>query len=106
MIGRGNRSTRRKPTPNAALSTTNPTCCSGANLDRHGGKPETNRLSYGTAFSIYLAPYKLSFISRPNLRIAIQIQSLLMFLNFITPKSEAKSRSIGVKQLLVSDYFV
>jgi hypothetical protein len=26
MIGRGNRSTRRKLGPNAALSTTNPTC--------------------------------------------------------------------------------
>jgi hypothetical protein len=38
MIGRGNRSTRRKP---AAVSTTN--------LGRRGGKPATNCLSYCTA---------------------------------------------------------
>jgi hypothetical protein len=47
MIGRGNRSTRRKP---AALSTTNPTCCPDANAGRRGGKPATNRLRYGVAF--------------------------------------------------------
>jgi hypothetical protein len=49
MIGRGNRSTRIKPAPSAALSTTNPTCCPDANPGRRGGKPATNRLSYGTA---------------------------------------------------------
>jgi hypothetical protein len=49
MIGRGNRSTQRKPAPNAALSTTNPACCPDANPGRCGGKPATNRLSYSTA---------------------------------------------------------
>jgi hypothetical protein len=40
-IGRGNRST---------LSTTNPTWSDpGSNLGRRGGKPATNRLSYGAA---------------------------------------------------------
>jgi hypothetical protein len=34
--------------PRAALSTTNPTCCPDANPGRRGGKPATNRLSYGT----------------------------------------------------------
>jgi hypothetical protein len=29
MIGRGNRSSRRKPVPSATLSTTNPTCSAG-----------------------------------------------------------------------------
>jgi hypothetical protein len=55
MIGRGNRSSRRKPTPNAALSTTNRTCCPDANPGSRGGKPATNRLSYGTAYysSVY-----------------------------------------------------
>jgi hypothetical protein len=43
-IGRGNRSTRRKPVPV-------PLCLPGLNLGRRGGKPATNRLSYGTAFS-------------------------------------------------------
>jgi hypothetical protein len=36
--------------PSAALSITNPTCCPDANPGRRGGKPATNRLSYGTAF--------------------------------------------------------
>jgi hypothetical protein len=45
MIGRGN----RKTCPSATLSTTNPTCCPDANPGRRGGKPATNRLSYGTA---------------------------------------------------------
>jgi hypothetical protein len=49
MIVRGNRSTRRKPCPSATLSTTNPTCCPEANPGRCGGKPATNRFSYGTA---------------------------------------------------------
>jgi hypothetical protein len=40
-----------KTCSSAALPTTNPTCCLGANPDRRGGKPTTNRLSYGTAFS-------------------------------------------------------
>jgi hypothetical protein len=38
-----------KTCPSAALSTTNPTCCPDANPGRRGGKPMTNRLSYGTA---------------------------------------------------------
>jgi hypothetical protein len=37
-----------KTCPSAALSTTNPTCCTDTNPGRHGGKPVTNRLSYGT----------------------------------------------------------
>jgi hypothetical protein len=45
-IGRGNRSTRRKP----ALSTTNPTWPDpGANPGHLGGKPATNCFSYGAA---------------------------------------------------------
>jgi hypothetical protein len=38
-----------KTCPSAALSTTNPTCCMDANPGLRGGKPATNRLSYGTA---------------------------------------------------------
>jgi hypothetical protein len=51
MIDRGNRSTRRKLFPSAALSTTNPTCCPDANPGRCGGKPASNCLSFGTALS-------------------------------------------------------
>jgi hypothetical protein len=44
-IGRGNRNSRRKPAPV-------PLCLPdlGSNPGRPGGKPATNRLSYGTAF--------------------------------------------------------
>jgi hypothetical protein len=52
IIGRGNRSTRRKTWPSAALSATKPTCCPEANPRHRGGKPATNRLSYGTAIYI------------------------------------------------------
>jgi hypothetical protein len=53
-IDRGNLSTRRKPTPASLLSTTSPTWLDpGLNPDRRGGKPATNRLSYGTALTKY-----------------------------------------------------
>jgi hypothetical protein len=52
-----------KTCPRAALSTTNPTCCPDANQSRRGGKPATNRLSYGTAsctysFTMYIFPLR------------------------------------------------
>jgi hypothetical protein len=37
--------------PSATLSTTNPTLDRGLNPGRRGGKPATNRLSYGAAIS-------------------------------------------------------
>jgi hypothetical protein len=56
-IGRGNRSSRRKPVPSATSSTTSPTSLDlGSNPGLRGGKPATNRLSYGTAFSCTLLP--------------------------------------------------
>jgi hypothetical protein len=50
MIGGGKPKYSEKTGPSAALSTINPTCCPEANPGRRGGKPVTNRLSYGTAF--------------------------------------------------------
>jgi hypothetical protein len=49
MIGRGNRSTRRKsaPVPLCPLQTRH--SCPEANPGLRGGMPVTNRLSYGTA---------------------------------------------------------
>jgi hypothetical protein len=48
-IGKGNQSTE-ETCPSAILSTTNPTWPDmGANPGRSGGKPATNRLSYGAA---------------------------------------------------------
>jgi hypothetical protein len=49
MIGRGNRSTRRKPAPVPLCPPQIPHACPYAKPGRRGGKPETNRLSYGTA---------------------------------------------------------
>jgi hypothetical protein len=49
MIGRGNRSTRRKPAPVPLCAPQTPHACPDTNPGRCGGKPVTNRLSYGTA---------------------------------------------------------
>jgi hypothetical protein len=49
MIGRGNRGTRRKPAPMPICPPHTPHACLDVNSGRHGGKPATNRLSYGTA---------------------------------------------------------
>jgi hypothetical protein len=49
MIDRGTRSTRRKPAPEPLCPPQNPHACPDANPGRSGGKPATNRLSYGTA---------------------------------------------------------
>jgi hypothetical protein len=49
-IGRGDRSTRRKPTPAPLCPPQNPTWQPRSRTpDRSCGKPATNRLSYGTA---------------------------------------------------------
>jgi hypothetical protein len=49
MIGRGSRSTRRKPAPVPLCPPQTPNVYPDANPGLHGGKPATNRLSYGTA---------------------------------------------------------
>jgi hypothetical protein len=49
MIGRGNRSSRRKPAPVPLCPPQTPHACPDANSGRRCGKPATNRLSYGTA---------------------------------------------------------
>jgi hypothetical protein len=50
----GKRKYSEKNCPIAALSTLNPTCCPDANPGHCGGKPATNRLNYGTAFTYTL----------------------------------------------------
>jgi hypothetical protein len=49
MIGKGNRSTRRKPAPVPLCPPQIPHACPDANPGRRCGKSATNRLSYGTA---------------------------------------------------------
>jgi hypothetical protein len=49
MIGRGNRSTRRKHAPVPLCPPQIPHACPDANPGRRGGKPATNRLSYDTS---------------------------------------------------------
>jgi hypothetical protein len=52
--GWGNRSTRRKPTPAPLCPPQNPTWQTRSRTpDRSGGKPATNRLSYGVARPIF-----------------------------------------------------
>jgi hypothetical protein len=53
MIGRGNRNTRRKPTQCRFVHHKPHMLCPDANPGRRGGKPATNRLSYGTALTVY-----------------------------------------------------
>jgi hypothetical protein len=52
IIGRGNGSTRRKPTPVSLCPPQTPQACPDANLGRRGGKPATGCLNYGTAFTV------------------------------------------------------
>jgi hypothetical protein len=52
MIGRGNRSTRRKPAPVPLCLPQTPHACPDADSGRRGGKPATNCLSYGTAYGL------------------------------------------------------
>jgi hypothetical protein len=57
MIGRGNRSTGRKPAPVLLCPPQTPHACSDTNPGRYGGKPATNCLSYGMDYKseIWLA---------------------------------------------------
>jgi hypothetical protein len=48
-IGRGNRSTRRKPAPTPLCPPQIPLARPGSKHGRRGGKPATNRLSYSAA---------------------------------------------------------
>jgi hypothetical protein len=50
MIGRENRSTPRKPVPMPFCAPQTPHDYPDVNSGRRGGKPVTNRLSYGAAF--------------------------------------------------------
>jgi hypothetical protein len=52
MIGRGNQSTRRKLDSVPLCPPQTPHACPDANPGRRGGKPATNRLSYGTALRV------------------------------------------------------
>jgi hypothetical protein len=49
-IGRGNRSTRRKPAPVPLCPPQTPDAYPDANPGRRGVKPATNRLRYDTAY--------------------------------------------------------
>jgi hypothetical protein len=50
MIGKGNRSTRRKTAPVPLCLPQTPHACPDVNPGHRCGKPATNRLSYGTAY--------------------------------------------------------
>jgi hypothetical protein len=60
IIVRGNRSTRRKPAPVPLCPPQTPHASPDANPGRRGGKPATNRLSYGTASHEQISPCGMS----------------------------------------------
>jgi hypothetical protein len=66
IIGRGNRSTRRKPAPLSLCPPQIPNACPDANPGRCGGKTAINRLSYGTAVGYSWYQIILSTLHRPT----------------------------------------
>jgi hypothetical protein len=62
MIGRGNRSTRRKPAP-VPLGTPQTPHAARTEPGRRGEKPASNRLSYGTAIFVTLHGNSLSVLA-------------------------------------------
>jgi hypothetical protein len=57
MIGRGNQSTRRKPSPVPLVHHKPHMPCPDAKPSRRGGKLATNCLSYGTAIALVANVY-------------------------------------------------
>jgi hypothetical protein len=64
MIGRGNRSTRRKPVSMPLCPPQNTRDCPDANPGHRGGNSATNRLSYGTAYYFPLGVFVTCDTSR------------------------------------------
>jgi hypothetical protein len=70
MVGKGNRSARRKPAPLPLCPQQTPHACLNANLGRLGGKPKTICLSYDKALSLschgarnYEVPFSIDYFS-------------------------------------------
>jgi hypothetical protein len=78
IIGKVNRSIRRKPVPVPLCIPQTPHACPDANPDRRGGKPATNRLNYGTA-------YRLSLLLNVLHLIIIQVRYALSTLGTSVP---------------------
>jgi hypothetical protein len=69
--------------PSATLSTTNPAWLDlGSNPDGRGGKPATNRLSYGAAF------LKLSNVMRNDAN--LNMERVLLLLNYASNNGSSK----------------
>jgi hypothetical protein len=72
-IGRGNRSTRRKPTPAPLCPPQIPyDQTPGSNPGRRGGKPATNRLSYGAAsYAANVEQIVIGTFHKPNVNTTV-----------------------------------
>jgi hypothetical protein len=77
-IGRGNRSTRRKPAPAPLCPPQIPHDHSGSNPDRRGGKPATNRLSYGAALKVYVTWHNSNLETRLRLVVKFTVPTPLL----------------------------
>jgi hypothetical protein len=86
-----------KTCPSGTLSTTNPTWRDlGCNSGRRGGKPTTNRLSFGTAFILVVKGYIFRKSYKMLLRKEIQRLQAGYFLNtwLLTSHSAVSSRLV------------
>jgi hypothetical protein len=68
MIGKGNRSTQRKSAPVPLCPSQTPHACPDTNPGRRGGKPATNRLSYGTTLVFSVTSWPALGPTQPSVR--------------------------------------
>jgi hypothetical protein len=72
-----------KTCSSASSSTINPTCCPDANPGRCGGKPATNRLSYGSALKMcYSTRIQLFILVYVRLRNLPENKNMASFCSF------------------------
>jgi hypothetical protein len=98
MIGKGNRSTRRKPVPVPLCPPQTSPICPNANPGRRGGKPATNHLSYGTALVVIV--YRLRSSYFVNFRLKFRTFRRKQLLSFFTLKTEVVGSSKRCNHLL------
>jgi hypothetical protein len=112
-IGRGNRSTRRKPTPVPLCPPQNPTWQTRSRtLDRSGGKPATNRLSYGAAvFSPISSPLKthrftVEVFDPASTRVFLILCSMINLWQFSQYRNYAMGQKTWVWFMIMVEIFI
>jgi hypothetical protein len=80
VYGRGNRSTRRKPAPTPICPPQIPLARPGANPGSRGGKPATNRFSYGAVSACSIVPQPTTMPRVPEIMKSLDIYLRKYFL--------------------------